>query len=645
MELGCSAVDKGSNAPNLFVDAKSDESALPPFSSGARDDLIQRRTLDAYLRYWELGGAHNPASAVDGRAMIEAAFLWTWDARPYPAFPARTDVWSDAASWRLGHWLNGRAGLSSLNEVVLDICARAGVGDVDASALTGAVSGYIVDSPADARGALEPLMAAYDFVVGERGGELVFFHRENSDPVSIGLDDFAEETSDTFAQRGDPAETPMEARVRFIDAAKDYLIAGVGARRLDRAAGGVVSIDAPLVLEADAAETIAQAVLADRRAASERRRVAVGPAHLALEPGDRISLGEDTDTFEVQRIEDGASRALELRRTRPPLAVQLQGGDPNAPTTPSIAPTPAFAVLDLPLLPGAEDDERPLAAVFAAPWLGAHDLYAGSATTQRARVAQPAIMGELLWALWPGPLDRWDDGNAVRIKLYGGALASASGDAVLNGANVFAIENEGEWELFQARTCELVAPNEYVLSGFLRGVLGSGHAMGAPHAVGARIIKLDTRLVRADVGAHEWGEAVTFIVPPALALSTDVRAATAVLTLPHAASRPWAPAHLAAKRVTGGDVSVSWIRCARTGGDAWGPGEPPLGESTESYQLDIFDGTALKRSVICAAAAFTYTAAMQTADFGSLPTSLRLQVSQIAGSGATGLKKELTIPL
>ncbi|MBI1186920.1 MAG: hypothetical protein GC206_06235 [Alphaproteobacteria bacterium] len=42
-ELGCPAVDKGGNSPNLFIDPKSSESKLPPFSSGARDDVIQRR--------------------------------------------------------------------------------------------------------------------------------------------------------------------------------------------------------------------------------------------------------------------------------------------------------------------------------------------------------------------------------------------------------------------------------------------------------------------------------------------------------------------------------------------------------------------------------------------------------------------------
>jgi hypothetical protein len=28
-----------------------------------------------------------------------AIHLWTWDARPYPIFPAALDVWSDGAHW------------------------------------------------------------------------------------------------------------------------------------------------------------------------------------------------------------------------------------------------------------------------------------------------------------------------------------------------------------------------------------------------------------------------------------------------------------------------------------------------------------------------------------------------------------------
>jgi hypothetical protein len=82
---------------------------------------------------------------------------------------------------------------------------------------------------------------------------------------------------------------------------------------------------------------------------------------------------------------------------------------------------------------------------------------------------------------------------------------------VLNGANVFAIEAGGEWEIFQAQHCVLVAPDEYEMSGLLRGRLGSAHAIEAPHPVGARMVLLDQKLrsSRASTlartnGARRW---------------------------------------------------------------------------------------------------------------------------------------------
>jgi len=645
VELGCPAVDKGANAPNVFVDPKSAESALPHFSNGTRDDLIQRRALEAYLSYWEIGAGNNPLSALTGAPMIEEISLWAWDARPHPAFPARSDVWTDGGAWRLGHWLNGRAGLSVLSEVTDALCLRAGVSDADVSALVGAVSGYVVDSPLSMREALEPLMAAYDFIAAEREGALVFMHRAETEAVEISPDVFATADIDLFAQRADAFEAPIEARVRFLDAARDYLIAGVSARRRDAAEGGVDTLAAPLVLEAETAEALAQRVLADSRAAMETLRIALGPAHLALEPGDRVRLAGSADSFEIARVEEAETRRLELRRQRIASSAELSVGEPNPPVVTPLAPTPAFAVLDLPPLPGVESDERPLAAVFAAPWLGPHVVHAGAAPTPRAIAAEPAAMGELLWALWPGPVDRWDQGNIVRVKMYGASLSSVSRADVLAGANVFAIEADGEWEIVQARVCTLVGDGEYELSDLLRARLGSAHAMQSPHPVGARIVKLDAKLTRLDIGAHEWAEPLDIIAPPAGAGVDDVRAARATFTLPHAALRPWAPAHLRAKRDASGDVAISWVRCARIGGEAWGAGEPPLGAAAESYRLDILDGGDVVRTVLVGDPAFTYDAASQTVDFGVLPGSLHFRVAQIGDSGATGLNSELTITL
>ena len=336
---------------------------------------------------------------------------------------------------------------------------------------------------------------------------------------------------------------------------------------------------------------------------------------------------------------------LELRRQRAAAAAQLGLGEPGAPPLVPVSPTPALSILDLPPLPGAEGDDRPLAAVFASPWLGAHEVFAGSTLTRRATAAQPAVMGELLWALSLGPVDRWDQGNVVRIKLYDGALTSASREAVLDGANAFAIEADGEYEIVQACRCELTAPGEYEVRDFLRGRVGSAHAMRDPHPVGARIVALDDRLTRLALGAHEWLEPLAFSATPFGVGASDPRAQQLSATLPHAALRPWAPAHLRAKRVSGGHVEISWVRCARAAGDAWGPGDPPLGAASEAYRLEILDGEEVVRALTLSTPEFTYGSAEQTADFGSLPGSLRLRVAQLDDTGASGLNTELTITL
>ncbi len=75
------------------------------------------------------------------------------------------------------------------------------------------------------------------------------------------------------------------------------------------------------------------------------------------------------------------------------------------------------------------------------------------------------------------------------------------------------------------------------------------------------------------------------------------------------------------------------------------PGSHLLGVPVESYRLEVLDAGAVIRSETTSVSTFIYTAAAQTADFGSLPGSLQIRVAQIGESGATGLNTELTITL
>jgi hypothetical protein len=114
-ELGCPSVNKGANQPNVFYDAKSSESALPYFSNGLPDYQMQRRYLHSILRFFdetdpEFTQDRNPLSPLYAGRMadLSRAMIYTWDARPYPAFPLYQDTWSDGVNWLLGHWIAGK---------------------------------------------------------------------------------------------------------------------------------------------------------------------------------------------------------------------------------------------------------------------------------------------------------------------------------------------------------------------------------------------------------------------------------------------------------------------------------------------------------------------------------------------------------
>jgi len=120
MEIGCPAIHNGANQPNVFYDAKSSEGSIPYHSNGARDDLIQRRYLEAFIDYWAGPNSNNPESDIYNGSMIDTDMInvWCWDARPFPDFPARDAIWADGDNWSRGHWLIGRMGLIPLSDVV-----------------------------------------------------------------------------------------------------------------------------------------------------------------------------------------------------------------------------------------------------------------------------------------------------------------------------------------------------------------------------------------------------------------------------------------------------------------------------------------------------------------------------------------------
>ena len=95
--------------------------------------------------------------------MVQGLSAWCWDARPFPDFPARSEVWADAPDWALGHWLNGRAGAGQLPDLLAALMARGGIAPstYDVSGAEGSCTGYVIDRPGPIADAIEPLTQAF----------------------------------------------------------------------------------------------------------------------------------------------------------------------------------------------------------------------------------------------------------------------------------------------------------------------------------------------------------------------------------------------------------------------------------------------------------------------------------------------------
>ncbi|MEM6478409.1 MAG: glycoside hydrolase TIM-barrel-like domain-containing protein, partial [Pseudomonadota bacterium] len=293
-EMGCAAIDKGTNEPNKFLDPKSSESSLPIYSSGLRDPLIQLQYLRAMNGHW--GKAeNNPISEVYDGPMVDMAraYVWAWDARPYPFFPAKTEVWADGENYDRGHWITGRATGRSLADVVTEICARSGVSEIDVSRLFGFVRGYLASDVTDARSALQPLMLAYGFDAVERDGKLIFANRDGRADGYLAPEELVYRGEDDpvlALERAAAAEVPGRVQVSFVDVDGDFETAAVDAVFPGEDSPVLTHSELPLALTRSEARVIAERWLAEAKVARDSAQFALPPSQAHLGAGDVVAL-------------------------------------------------------------------------------------------------------------------------------------------------------------------------------------------------------------------------------------------------------------------------------------------------------------------------------------------------------------------
>ena len=647
-EYGCAAVDKGTNQPNRFVDAKSSESGLPAWSNGRRDDLIQMQYLLAMASYWTEAW-NNPVSGIYGGPMVDMdhAYVWAWDARPFPEFPGQTTVWSDGANYSCGHWLNGRASNQPLSAVVRELCRKSGVETLDVNALFGLVRGYQQTDITTVRSALQPLMLAFGFDVFEREGQLVFRNRTANVLTDLQDDEVAlvpELDGRIEVTRSSDAETAGQVRIGYVDAQSSYELRSVETRFPDEDSVGVSQTDLPLALTKSEGLCAVERWLAEARVARDTARFALPKSRLSIGAGDVVRIAGGR--YRVDRVEQSESQFLEAIRVEPGVYLPSEKSEEMLALRPFTPPVPVVPVfLDLPLLTGEEVSQAPHVAVGADPWPGSVAVWSSAEDAGyelNRLIAAPAVIGVSESQMTFHPPGIWDLGPPLRVRISGGELASASRTSVLNGANAMAIGDgsAANWEIFQFADVQIVAPDTYEISVRLRGQLGTDGVMPEVWTAGSTIVLLDLALSQIDLAPSSRGLVRYYRIGAASRGYDDSNAVLRTEAFDGIGLRPYPVAHLRHSSISG-DIQLVWRRRTRLDGDSWQSTEVPLAEESEAYLVRVIESAEIQAEYTTSQPAFTYTAAMRSSD--GVSTDFQIAVAQLSASYGPGPFRQIEV--
>jgi hypothetical protein len=518
--------------------------------------------------------------------------------------------------------------------------------------------GYLISTATNARDAIAPLREAFQIEAVESEGKIKFIPRGQPSIIDIPETDYQVEKSNNglsdaiTTHRDDETTLPQTIQVNYMDVDGLYQKGSQYARRLTGKARNLLSIDMPVVFTAQQAARLAQSILYQSWAERTKIQISLSRKYAQLEPTDVITLHKGNLVFEVRLLklsDDGMISRYDAVVQNTNATTQTVTGSPVDPATTNVVPKSStrLGILDIAPLDDATGDVLGFYAI-ASPVN--ESLQWGGATLYRSRDSGSSysVVADSVGAAVPmgwatTVLPNWQGGNQVdllsrvTVKIANGSLASITLDELYAGKNFCIIGDE----LLQFQFAELIASQTYTLSNFIRGKQGTDAAM-LTHAVGDRFAILsnyaNVTVEGTALNTPLFYSAITFGVPPRV--FTDSQA---IMQFNGQRLKPFSPVFgFATKRVSG-DIDFAWVRRARVVNYWSNNTDVPLDQATESYRLDIYNGSVIVRSILTLTPAATYTLAQQVTDFGSGQTTLTTKVCQI--SAAIGDGAQATIIL
>jgi len=556
---------------------------------------------------------------------------------------------------------NGTAGYNgsftqpTLPVVVASIMEFAGYtpDQYDVSLLDNKEVNFSVTGGMNTRALLNQLALTYQFDVVPSGGVVKFVPKYQTPVRELTADDLGHQVMDSSlagpapytAKRHQGIDLPRSITFTYFSAALDHNTFTQQAELFTFEDGQDVQIQVPFTLSDSDAKRIAETTLVNAHIEQQEFTFTTDYHNIDLEPGDVITIpvGTQGDVAQVRikEINETEDGVLEFRCARSDYNTQSYEYSGVTVTTPP-AQTSNVPVsigysdtlfIEVPPLTSNDGNPRLYGIVTGfgkAGWPGANLYKSVDGGNTYNFVASTST--KCTWGMVTNPTPApakgyyvWDDTTTISVTLKEGTLSNSTDIAVLNGQNWCMI---GE-ELIGFVNATLTGANTYTLSRLLRGRRGSEVKCGT-HLANELFVVLDGNLTYIDLPSSELGRVVKF---KTVTMGSSLDKSPAFDIQPFGLNLlPWAPGNVQITK-NNNDYVFTWVERPRLNNGLQDDRELVHDADWAGYGITIFGepaATSVKRSAIVVVNTYTYTEAMQIADFGSVQTTLKASVVQLS---------------
>jgi hypothetical protein len=542
-----------------------------------------------------------------------------------------------------------------LADIITAECALVGLteDDIDVTTIDQEVRGYTVSERGSVRNVLSQLQACYPFDIIQSGYKLKFVKRGTSSVATVSWEDLGKEVSLT-QDREMETQLPRIVRIKYFDKGLTYEANEQFSERQSES-DNETALNIPIVFLADEAAQASDILHSIYYMERVGFAFTLPPTCRHLEPSDIITLtmkDGTTHTVRLTNINYTSTGAMECaaKRHLPTAYTSVAVGSPSPErhdTIPSIA-NPIAAIFDMPTIHDSQN-----MAGYSAVMTSLSDSWPGGQlfrTTDNGGSWQNVTNFNVI-SVW-GTCDTIlgvhgghviDEGGSLTVRPYNGEFETVTETQFLNEETLLVYGQPGRFEIIGYRDAEDNLDGTYTLTYLMRGRRGTEQYTGTHEVNDYFALISSSKFVGASIANLD-----TLIINRAITNGRELESAGNLnLTYTGVNLTPLSPVDAFAVRDVDGGIVGHFTRRSRLTGGLQGTEfdiyDRPLGEASQSYEIDVMDGDDVVRMIPTTTESFPYSDADQTADFDSVQLPLDIKIYQISAAVGRGYVGAFTI--